>query len=249
MYACINVHVHVKECINVTQVSLTNRKKVAALLPVFLWLGSLMLVGLVGNSLSIYIFGWRLESNVQNFLFVWLAVFDLATCLIGIPSEMADLAMYRLICKPLHSQMELVHARKGVGFAAGIGLVVAVPTLSLYGMRTVQISAEGLNGCDCSVQDTFHVSYLPYLIITISKTVSQNLGYQQEGVRLIFFMIFLRSYFFNSVANFFIYSGMHTEFRSECKQICIWRGIQYTQFEGHMGWTFGEGTVFAFAAV
>ncbi|KAK7478658.1 hypothetical protein BaRGS_00030121 [Batillaria attramentaria] len=387
-----------------------NDRMLVNLRPAVAYLGILMLVGAVGNSLSLYIFGRRLKSTTQNMLFLWLAVFDLLSCLVGIPSEIVDIrhyyfyesAMacktmrflltllaiasvnllltiaidrYRRVCLPLHWQMTLTHAKWCVAGSALLGVVVAGPAFSLYGRRTIPTGVEGLLGCDCSVQDkyqgrlypllyellfgaafvaytialsgrvqrraagsgyacqgvaegkpgvaegrpamyvrvwleirrhrkymsrnsitsialssllrsdadsdslpsgaatdtpdvsrrnsgprdlsspvaadspeiprkrtktsqvsvkilkslkaskltvialavtlVFVVSYLPHLCLIITRTVVEDFDRQQTGAGLVFYNIFLRSYFVNSVANVFIYSAMNTEFRVE----------------------------------
>lgn len=56
----------------------------------------LMVIGTVGNLLVIYIFGWKIKTTTQNYFFVWLAVFDLISCVVGIPSEIIDIRNYYL---------------------------------------------------------------------------------------------------------------------------------------------------------
>lgn len=63
----------------------------ASLMPVVVFLVMLMLVGTIGNILVIYVYGWRLKSTTQNFLFTWMAVTDLMKCLLGLPFEIVDL--------------------------------------------------------------------------------------------------------------------------------------------------------------
>ena len=67
------------------------------------------------------------------------------------------------MCKPLHPQLELVHARAGVAVAAAVAIVIAGPALGLYGHRTVNTSVAGLRGCDCSVEDKHQGHLYPLL--------------------------------------------------------------------------------------
>ena len=64
-----------------------NDQKATLLLPAILVTVVLMLMGLLGNPLAIYIYGWRWRtSSTRVFLFA-LAVIDLMNCLITIPTE------------------------------------------------------------------------------------------------------------------------------------------------------------------
>ena len=76
-------------------IQLNNEMRIC-LIPAIIYLVVLMLVGSVGNLLVIYIFGWRLKSTTQNCLFMWLGVFDVISCVIGIPSEIVDISQYFL---------------------------------------------------------------------------------------------------------------------------------------------------------
>ena len=76
-------------------IQLNNEMRIC-LIPAIIYLVVLMLVGSVGNLLVVYIFGWRLKSTTQNCLFMWLGVFDVISCVIGIPSEIVDISQYFL---------------------------------------------------------------------------------------------------------------------------------------------------------
>ncbi|KAK7091802.1 hypothetical protein V1264_009438 [Littorina saxatilis] len=175
-----------------------NNEMSMTLLPAVIYLVILMLVGAVGNFLVVYIFGWKLKGSTQNCLFMWLGVFDIISCVIGMPSEIVDIShyylyenavackvmrflltvppiasanllvviaidRYRRVCKPLHVQMEVFHARIGVGVSALVAVVVAGPAISIYGNRTVKTPVPGLDGCDCSVQDKYQGRLYPLL--------------------------------------------------------------------------------------
>jgi hypothetical protein len=64
------------------------------LLPVMLFIGLLMTIGVVGNSLVCYVFCFRLRMNTQNFLIVTLAVFDCLTSLLSMPMEIEALRYF-----------------------------------------------------------------------------------------------------------------------------------------------------------
>ncbi|KAK3770922.1 hypothetical protein RRG08_032858 [Elysia crispata] len=71
-----------------------NQEKADTLLPACIFLATLAVFGLVGNSLVCYVFGARLRPGTQNSLIVCLAVFDLLSCALGIPNEIADMQFY-----------------------------------------------------------------------------------------------------------------------------------------------------------
>lgn len=65
----------------------------------------------------------------------------------------------------------------------------------------------------------FIVSYLPYLILAILRSVIENFGQQFDDASLNVYNIFLRSYFVNNVLNIFVYSYMHLEFRMQLSEL------------------------------
>ena len=72
---------------NARRLQAINDRKATLLLPAILVTVVLMLMGLIGNPLAIYIYGWRWRtSSTRVFLFA-LAVIDLMNCLITIPTE------------------------------------------------------------------------------------------------------------------------------------------------------------------
>ncbi|KAH9523305.1 hypothetical protein Btru_066343 [Bulinus truncatus] len=68
-----------------------NNARAMVMLPTLLVFGTYIIVGLIGNTLAVYIFSFRLKSGTQNILIVYLAVFDLLTCSLAVPFEMTDL--------------------------------------------------------------------------------------------------------------------------------------------------------------
>ncbi|XP_041370779.1 orexin receptor type 2-like [Gigantopelta aegis] len=74
--------------------SLLNEERARALVPAMVLISLLMVVGIVGNTLVCIIFCRKLEQNTQTFLFIWLAVFDLVSCCVGMPSEIVDMRLY-----------------------------------------------------------------------------------------------------------------------------------------------------------
>lgn len=83
-----------------------NYERFVTLIPAVVLFSLYMLMGLVGNSLVCYIIGFKFQSSNQNFLIVWLAIFDLLSCLLGMPHDIVDLRYtlaypYAIPCKIL----------------------------------------------------------------------------------------------------------------------------------------------------
>lgn len=68
-----------------------NDKTALELLPVMLYVGILMVVGVVGNILVCFVFFFRLRRTTQHFLIVCLAIFDLGNAAIAIPLEIINM--------------------------------------------------------------------------------------------------------------------------------------------------------------
>ncbi|KAL8572160.1 hypothetical protein ACOMHN_057835 [Nucella lapillus] len=62
--------------------------------PSMLYVAMLMVIGVPGNSLVVYVHGLRFRTATQNFLIVCLAVCDLVTGVIAMPTEIADLRFH-----------------------------------------------------------------------------------------------------------------------------------------------------------
>lgn len=183
---------------NMTLLLQLSHEMALRILPVLVVLGSLMVIGTVGNALVVYIFVWRMKATTQNYLFAWLGILDLISCTVGIPSEIADICLYyayenvvackimrfcltvppvasvsvllviavdryRRVCKPLHVQLHMQHAKVGVAIALVIALVFALPALSIYGRRSIDTRIKNVSGFDCSVQDKYQGRLYPLL--------------------------------------------------------------------------------------
>lgn len=61
------------------------------LLPVFIVCGILMLIGIVGNSLVVYVYWAKMRHSAKNTFILALAWLDLSVCIVCIPCEMYDL--------------------------------------------------------------------------------------------------------------------------------------------------------------
>ncbi|CAL1542914.1 unnamed protein product [Lymnaea stagnalis] len=71
-----------------------NDAKAETLISAMVLLGILMIVGIVGNSLVVYVFCFKMKTGTQNILIVLLAVFDLLSCCLSIPNEIADMRYF-----------------------------------------------------------------------------------------------------------------------------------------------------------
>ncbi|XP_029637956.1 neuropeptide Y receptor type 2-like [Octopus sinensis] len=81
-----------------------NRQYFNILKPAFIFVSILLPVGLVGNSIALYIYGFRFQKLPVHVFLISLAVFDMIGCIFGIPLEMVALwysKMYpsNILCK------------------------------------------------------------------------------------------------------------------------------------------------------
>ncbi|XP_033734186.1 neuromedin-U receptor 2-like [Pecten maximus] len=68
-----------------------NKEKVLLLLPVIIAVIVIMIIGTLGNSLVCYIYYFRMRKTPSHYFVLFLAVLDLVSCCIGMPSELGDL--------------------------------------------------------------------------------------------------------------------------------------------------------------
>ncbi|XP_076469231.1 uncharacterized protein LOC143299733 [Babylonia areolata] len=68
-----------------------NHERAVYFLPAVVWVLLLMMVGVVGNVLVIYVYRRRFKRTSSNYFILTMAVFDLVACLIGLPTEVYDL--------------------------------------------------------------------------------------------------------------------------------------------------------------
>ncbi|GFS02521.1 alpha-2 adrenergic receptor [Elysia marginata] len=68
-----------------------NYQRMQAHIPAMVMISFLMLIGLVGNSLVVYVYKRRFKKTSSNYFIMTMAIFDLLACLIGMPTELYDL--------------------------------------------------------------------------------------------------------------------------------------------------------------
>lgn len=68
-----------------------NKDKVMLLLPVIVIVIVIMILGTLGNSLVCYVYYFRMRKTPSHYFVLFLAVLDLVSCCIGMPSELGDL--------------------------------------------------------------------------------------------------------------------------------------------------------------
>ncbi|XP_046567839.1 rhodopsin, GQ-coupled-like [Haliotis rubra] len=73
---------------------MVNDEIATTLIPAMVCIGVLMVSGFIGNTLVWYVFSTKLKHSTQNFLFVILAIFDLMSCCVAMPTEIADMRYY-----------------------------------------------------------------------------------------------------------------------------------------------------------
>ncbi|KAL3873967.1 hypothetical protein ACJMK2_037041 [Sinanodonta woodiana] len=69
-----------------------NREKAIIALPIIIYLCLVLLVGIIGNSLVVYVYHYRLRRSPSRYFIIYLAVQDLLSCSLGCPIEIVDLA-------------------------------------------------------------------------------------------------------------------------------------------------------------
>ncbi|XP_045182631.2 uncharacterized protein LOC123541280 [Mercenaria mercenaria] len=83
-----------------------NDEEAKLFIPVILYVGILMLIGTIGNFMVVYFYGCKSKASPSVSFIFTLAIFDLVTCVIGMPMEIADLRYFfnfrsELACKIL----------------------------------------------------------------------------------------------------------------------------------------------------
>ena len=68
-----------------------NQERAVYLLPAVIWVILLMIIGIIGNGLVIYVYRRRFKRTSSNYFILTMAIFDLVACLIGMPTEIYDL--------------------------------------------------------------------------------------------------------------------------------------------------------------
>ncbi|KAK6167652.1 hypothetical protein SNE40_021628 [Patella caerulea] len=90
------------------QLQIINDERAHVLLPAMILIGCMMLFGIIGNSLVIYIFLRKFKVTTQTTLFLALACFDLMSSSIAMPFEIFDLRYFftfesSILCKFMRS--------------------------------------------------------------------------------------------------------------------------------------------------
>ena len=71
-----------------------NNEKAKSFIPAILYVGILMLIGTFGNIIVLYFYGFKTKPTPSTGFIVALAVFDIISCVVGMPMEIADLRFY-----------------------------------------------------------------------------------------------------------------------------------------------------------
>lgn len=79
--------------VNQTTLEVLNNQRFQVLIPAFIFVIIFMVIGLLGNGMVLYIYGWRLKNSSIHVLLFLLACFDMICCLIGLPLEMVDICL------------------------------------------------------------------------------------------------------------------------------------------------------------
>ncbi|WAR17303.1 CCH2R-like protein, partial [Mya arenaria] len=71
-----------------------NNKKAILFIPAIAFLGLLMILGTIGNILVLYFYGHKSKPSPSTSFIFTLAVFDILSCVVGMPMEIADLRFF-----------------------------------------------------------------------------------------------------------------------------------------------------------
>ena len=77
-----------------------------SMIPVVVYLSVLLVVGLIGNLMVVFYYGWKTRRTSNSVFISMVAVFDLLSCCLSIPIEMVDLRFFYMftnsgLCKVL----------------------------------------------------------------------------------------------------------------------------------------------------
>ena len=67
-----------------------NDRTAKVLMPAVIYVGTLMVIGVLGNPLVIYFYSRKVKATPSHIFIVTLAIFDILTCLISMPLEIVD---------------------------------------------------------------------------------------------------------------------------------------------------------------
>ncbi|KAL3880392.1 hypothetical protein ACJMK2_032636 [Sinanodonta woodiana] len=179
-----------------------NEEHFNALIPVVVILVVIMVIGIAGNSLVLYIFKRKYKPSNHRCFILYLATIDLLFDVFGIPFMIAStrhiyvfynvaackihrfinysfascsgitvmtiaIERYIKVCKPNGSQISTNTAR-GLCFLSGfVGVVLAFPSVVLYGQSTVETKRQNITGIACFTQDKYKNTPFPFIYRTI----------------------------------------------------------------------------------
>ncbi|XP_064602128.1 cholecystokinin receptor type A-like [Liolophura sinensis] len=85
---------------NYTLLKILNAEKALHHLPVTIYLTILIVLGLIGNSVALYIYYAKFKKTPSNYFVIWLAILDLLSCLLAMPFDIIDLTRPYLFNSP-----------------------------------------------------------------------------------------------------------------------------------------------------
>lgn len=68
-----------------------NANEAKALVPVTVYLVMLMIIGVIGNAIVLYVYKYRFRRSTSRIFILCLAIFDMITCLLGMPYHIIDM--------------------------------------------------------------------------------------------------------------------------------------------------------------
>lgn len=216
-----------------------NKELVKLHIPTLIFIGILVVVGVVGNILVIFVYTRKYGSSTHRCFILSLAGIDIVSCCVGMPllifsllypyqftspeackilrflhvflvcaSAFVVLAIaserHRRICSPFSKTISTRKIKIICLVAMGMGVIVAIPAIPLYGPTEVETGVNNITGTECFVDSMFENSLFPQiyfsfqLILCIISFLILGIYYFRIGRQIWWHHTFIRDNTFSS---------------------------------------------------
>lgn len=143
-----------------------NDKMVIKMVPVFVYVSFLLIVGLCGNILVLYYYGWKSKQTTNSVFICVLAVYDLTTCCVSIPIDMVDLRYFYMF-----SNLAACKILKYFNHVTATGSVITLIAIASDRFRRICRPLKSQLGLKRARQ----VGYISLLFALVSSTPSLSI--------------------------------------------------------------------------